>query len=213
MTNSRARRNALPVPAAALKSGLDGLDLAVDRVCHIASLATHCQIDKQRIATRLGHPPCVQVKNDEINVWVARNIRDLMDERGLKQQSLAHKAGVSQRTVGNFLQPAYRNETATGRPPSGTLANLAKIANALQVPAWQLTRPTSKAERELYERIEAAYRALVENAPPQQQGAAPPTPAPATTHATPAHWREAASQELHLPELDGKSSRKGGKAS
>jgi transcriptional regulator with XRE-family HTH domain len=109
----------------------------------------------------MGHPPSVPVKNDQINVWVAQNIRQLMDEHGYKQASLAQKAGVSQKTVSNFLQPAQRNESASGRAPSGTLTNLAKIANALEVPAWQLTRPTSAAERELYTRIEAAYRALV----------------------------------------------------
>lgn len=154
----------------------------------------------------MGHAARVTLRNDEINIWVAQNIAQLMEEQGWKQASLAQKAGLSQRTVGNFLQPAYRVQSATGRAPSGTLTNLAKIATALEVPAWQLTRPTNKAERELYSRIEAAYRALVDGMQTQQT--------PEVAPSGPTDKQRALADSKRLPDLtDTSASNQGGKAS
>lgn len=64
---------------------------------------------------------------------VARSLAKHMEERGLSAKSLGKKAGLSPRTVGNFLKPAYRQASASGKQPSGKLTELEMIAQALGV--------------------------------------------------------------------------------
>ena len=76
---------------------------------------------------------------------------------------MAEKAGVAQRTVGSFIEPKVRLDTTTRKEPSGTIANLAKIADALKIPAWQLMRPFSADEWKAYEAVEEAFLVLHKN--------------------------------------------------
>lgn len=163
----------------------------------------------------MGHSRRVSVKNDQINLWVAENIRELMDAKGLNQPLLAKRADVAQKTVSNFLRPAQRKDSSKGREPSGTLTNLGKIANALEVPAWQLTRPTNKAERELYTRIEEAYRTLLESARAQQAQQPEQAEPPDTVQATkPTEKQRKLAESKRLRDLsDIDASNHGGKAS
>lgn len=71
---------------------------------------------------------------------VARNLERHMEGRGLTEDALAEASGISRRTVGNFLRPSNRlTKRGTSESiPSGTLANLVRIAAALEVEAWEL---------------------------------------------------------------------------
>lgn len=100
--------------------------------------------------------PVIQSKS--INVVVAENLGYWMANAGMKQAALAEKAGVSQKTVSNYLNPEQRTEGSTGKEPSAKLAELDKIAKALAIEVWQLTRQMSESERTMYEAIEKAYR-------------------------------------------------------
>ena len=107
-------------------------------------------------------------KDSSITFVVAGNIRHYMEVVVVKFDStdaLAKSAGVSQKTVWNFLNPGKRNQGARGEIASGTLANLEKIAGALKVEPWQLTQSRSAAERQAYEKIEQAYRILHDDKP------------------------------------------------
>ena len=54
-------------------------------------------------------------------------IKELLKEKGLTQQELAYKVGVS-----------YQSMKQTLNAPSVTTSTLEKIATALNVPMWQL---------------------------------------------------------------------------
>lgn len=69
---------------------------------------------------------------------VAENLEALMGYRGDKQAGLARRAGVSQRTVSNLLNPK------AGHSP--TLDKLERVANAYGLEAWQLQIPGLDAE-------------------------------------------------------------------
>ena len=71
---------------------------------------------------------------------VAANLEWHMQARSMTEDALARASGVSPRTVGNFLRPTNRKSArGTSRSfPSGTLANLCKLAVALGVEPWQL---------------------------------------------------------------------------
>jgi transcriptional regulator with XRE-family HTH domain len=84
-----------------------------------------------------------------------------MEQAEMTQTALASKAGVSQKTISNYLNPDQRAESATGKMPSPKLEELDKIARALAIPVWQLVREMSEKERKLYEHIERAYSELV----------------------------------------------------
>lgn len=106
-----------------------------------------------------------------INAIVAANIQYWMDKRGFATQgALAKKVGVVQRTIGNYLKPKLRKETAKGREPSAKLTELAKIAAALDVEVWHLLRPLSPSEWEAYQAVEAAFMALRKPPPPSNDG-------------------------------------------
>ena len=98
-----------------------------------------------------------------INEVVARNLDYWMKQAGIKQAALAEKAGVSQKTISNYLKPGQRTEGTTGKEPSAKLAELDKIAKALHVEVWQLTRQMTARERIMYAAIEKAYAELRES--------------------------------------------------
>lgn len=129
------------------------------------------------------------------NVTLAENIRYWMKKRRLEghevtQMALAQAAGVSQKTISNYLNPEQREGGTTGREPSAKIAEVAKIAAALEVEMWKLMREASSdAERDflesldegvaqLRERAQAAALKSVTPEPPQVTNSRPLLPAP-----------------------------------
>lgn len=105
-----------------------------------------------------------------INQVLAENLALFMRDGPLKTQAaLAHKAALSQRTIGNYLSPQLRVAGSRGKAPSTKLAELERIADALQIEVWQLLRPMSATDRVVYRHIEQAFdevRALTTGAAP-----------------------------------------------
>jgi hypothetical protein len=90
---------------------------------------------------------------------LASNLERHMRDQGMSEFTLATASGVSARTVGNFLRPANRKtQRGTSKSfPSGTLANLFKLAEALDLDACDLLSNTDAARQRFYAAIEAAY--------------------------------------------------------
>lgn len=84
-----------------------------------------------------------------------------MKRTSMSEDALANASGVSPRTVGNFLRPGNRaSRRGTSHSfPSGTLANLIKIATALEVEPWELLCPEHR--HRLFEAVESAYQERV----------------------------------------------------
>lgn len=164
MTNTGALCDGLPVTPAALKRGLDlGLADRGQRFAHAPILVKDSCERKQQFTKRMGHPHPVAEKS--ISRVVADNLAYWMGQAEMTQSALAAKAGVSQKTVSNYLNPEQRSEGASGKTPSPKLEELDKIARALAIPVWQLVRRMTERERRLYEHIERAYAELVEQPP------------------------------------------------
>jgi len=89
---------------------------------------------------------------------LANNLERRMRDQGMTEFALANVSGVSPRTVGNFLRPANRKtQRGTSKSfPSGTLANLFKLAEALELEASDLLI-TDAARQRFHAAIEAAY--------------------------------------------------------
>ncbi len=58
-----------------------------------------------------------------------------------RQAALAEKAGVSQKTISNCLNPGQRLESATGKDNTPKLGTVDRIAKALGIPIWVLLKP------------------------------------------------------------------------
>ena len=71
---------------------------------------------------------------------LAANLEAHMKGRSMTEEALARASGVSRRTVGNFLRPRKTpdDDESSGSVPSGTLANLFRLATALGVEPWEL---------------------------------------------------------------------------
>jgi transcriptional regulator with XRE-family HTH domain len=93
----------------------------------------------------------------DINLVVAENLRHWMTKAEVTQAHLAGLAGVSQKTISNYLNPYQRTEGSSGKQGSPKLFELDLIARALGVEVWQLTREMSAAQREVYDAIEKAF--------------------------------------------------------
>jgi len=89
---------------------------------------------------------------------LAMNLEQRMRANGMTEFSLATASGISPRTIGNFLRPANRtSKQGTSKSfPSGTIANLFRIAKALDVEAWELLCGVD-ARDDFHAAIEAAY--------------------------------------------------------
>lgn len=148
----------LPITPAGLQ---DALDLLVQGFVHSPILVKDSWQVKEQITRRLRHPRDMPEKS--INEVVAENLAYWMGQAGMSQTALAEKAGVSQKTISNYLNPGQRTEGSTGKQPSAKLTELDRIARALSVQVWQLTREMSERERKLYEAIEKAYNDLRES--------------------------------------------------
>lgn len=115
-----------------------------------------CYVNKQRITSHRFHTRWMSKM--PINAVLAANLRYFMTARGITAQTaLAASAGVAQRTVSNYLNPANRTESATGKAPSAKLSELESIAKALNVEVWELLRPMSEADRLIYQKVEEAF--------------------------------------------------------
>ncbi len=110
----------------------------------------------------------------DINQVVARALRWHMDRAGLTELALGRQAGVSPRTVANFLRPETRTTGSRGKPPSGKLTELALIAKALNASVADLVCDLSGAERESRRRVLAAVHVLQTGEPPPRAWPAPP---------------------------------------
>jgi transcriptional regulator with XRE-family HTH domain len=111
-----------------------------------------------------------------INEVLAVNLAYFMKKRGFTQAALAARVGLAQRTIGNYLKPSLRQaESKSGKAPSAKLTEVEKIADGLEVQVWELLRPISPKERDLYKRIEDSFTQLREMAaenplvPPQRK--------------------------------------------
>ncbi len=90
---------------------------------------------------------------------LARNLERSMHISGLTENALAKASGLSPRTVGNFLRPNNRQSRHTSKSfPSGTLANLIKLAEALGLEPWELLFHSEQGVRARFiDAIEQAY--------------------------------------------------------
>lgn len=112
-----------------------------------------------------------------LNKALAENLHHHMEKQGLNQTSLAKKCGVAQTTISLYLHPERRKEGKDAKPGSAKLTEVEMLAQALDVEPWELVRPLDGVQREVYAKIEAAYRVL-------QHAPSPPTPATDTAQAS-----------------------------
>jgi len=82
---------------------------------------------------------------DYINELVADNLRTLMERAEMSQVALAKKSGVAQTTIGLYMSPDNRKPSASGKPASGKLTEVAMLADGLGVEAWELLLPKGAA--------------------------------------------------------------------
>jgi transcriptional regulator with XRE-family HTH domain len=148
----------------ALSDHQDGLDFNVESGFHAGTLVNNSLSVKEHITKSLVQPQAMQEKS--INHVVAANLLRWMGEADVTQSALAEKAGVSQKTISNYLNPGQRDEGTSGKQPSAKLTELDRIAKALHIEVWQLTRQMSIIERKMYEAIEIAYENLRASAVP-----------------------------------------------
>lgn len=95
-----------------------------------------------------------------INEVLAENLKHYMAARDLRQKALGEKAGIGQTTVSLYLNPARRQPSKSGKVPSANLGDVERLATVLGVEAWELIRPLSGPEREAYDKIAKAFKAL-----------------------------------------------------
>lgn len=110
----------------------------------------------------------VGMKNQPtINEILAVQLRYYMDKKAMNQPALAKASGVSQSSISNYLNPKNRiqasAQSSKAKEPSAKLSEIAMLAGALGVEVWELTRNISPSERAMYDRIEAAYKALIDH--------------------------------------------------
>jgi len=95
-----------------------------------------------------------------INQTVAHALAYYMGKAGLTEKQLGQAAGVSPRTVGNFLRPEARVSGSRGKEPSGKLTELALIAHALSVDVSDLVTSMTDIERQQRRRLALAAHIL-----------------------------------------------------
>jgi transcriptional regulator with XRE-family HTH domain len=155
VANVRSLSDAGPIAAPALKRGPD---FEVEVCAHAATIAKLCARGKQHFAQ--PREQSLRMAAKSINQTVAHALGYYMRKAGLKEKQLGKKAGVSPRTVGNFLRPESRVSGSRGKEPSGKLTELALLADALDVEVAQLVIDMSDDQRERQRRIKLAARIL-----------------------------------------------------
>jgi hypothetical protein len=155
VADGRLGGNALPV-ATALFERLADFDIKWDG--HGCARAKFCGSYAQHFATamrktlRVPRKPIVQV--------VAECLAWHLDRQGLNPTALSKRAGVSPNTVKNFLRPAAREPSASGKVPSGKLTELEMIATALGLEVADLVTDMSESARAERHRLSLAMRLL-----------------------------------------------------
>lgn len=81
----------------------------------------------------------------DINQLLALNLRDRMEAAEENQTTLGKKSGVRQNTISLYLKPEKRKPSANGKPASGKLTEVAMMAEALGLSAWELLLPREAA--------------------------------------------------------------------
>lgn len=133
---------------------------------HAPTLATFCYGSKQPIASGTRQIPCMPVSR--VVETFAANLTHFMSAKGLTQAQVGAKSGLGQTTISLYTRPRARNgDTATGKLPSPTLANIEAVAEALGVEVWELLRPLTPAKRDLLKSLEAV---IAEHVEPDPQG-------------------------------------------
>jgi transcriptional regulator with XRE-family HTH domain len=94
----------------------------------------------------------------DLNVRIARNLAELMREKRLSEPALARKSGLSKRVIGYFLRPGERTMTGSGKPASGTLYSLERIADALDVDVSVLVQNNTAADMVFTQEVQAAQK-------------------------------------------------------
>lgn len=110
-----------------------------------------------------------------ITETLATNLTYFMEQKKVTQQTLAKKSGIGQTTISLYRNPGSRKTTATGRPPSPTLAKVQALAEGLGVELWELVRPLTPAQRDLIRSVDAVVAERITKAP--EPSAAAPTAA------------------------------------
>lgn len=108
--------------------------------------------------------------SDDVTKILARNLKRFIEEAPtpMSQSALAKKAKVAQTSIGYMLKPENRKMTTSGKLPSPTAAQLARVAHALGKEAWQLLHPDpdqaplSASERARYAEFQASMRRMRE---------------------------------------------------
>lgn len=103
-----------------------------------------------------------------INQIVSESLAHLMGVRNMTAKRLGELAGVSPRTVGNFLNPTNRAPGSKGKEPGGKLTELDRIARALQVSVAELVTDLSPEAREANRRMTIAAQVLATGEAPAQ---------------------------------------------
>jgi transcriptional regulator with XRE-family HTH domain len=110
-----------------------------------------------------------------LNQALAENLAHYMSKKGLTQMALAKKCGVAQTTISLYLAPARRKPGKDAKPGSAKLTEVEMLAEALDVEAWELVMPLSGVQRDVYKKIEAAYKVL-QHPPAPPEDKQPPGP-------------------------------------
>jgi transcriptional regulator with XRE-family HTH domain len=159
----------------ALPNRQNGLDFDVEGFFHRSIVVKHSLNVKHPFTKAFADPLAMQEKS--INEVVAENLSYWMNQAKMTQAVLGEKAGVSQKTISNYLKPEQRSGGSTGKQPSAKLTELDRVSKALHVQLWQLTRKMSVSERQMYEAIEKAYLELRASAIPAEPPTNEPPPA------------------------------------
>jgi transcriptional regulator with XRE-family HTH domain len=155
MTHLGSLAYARPIAAAIIQEAFD-FGIQASGICrHAAILVKDSSTIKEHFPSQPLQARQVAVK--DINQIVAENLKHWMKEANLSQQALADRAGVSQKTISNYLSPQQRVQGTSGKKGSPKLYELDKIAQGLGVEVWQLMRHMTPEQRVAYERIEKAY--------------------------------------------------------
>lgn len=83
----------------------------------------------------------------DINQVLADNLRAAMNRAEVNQTALGKKSGVAQNTISLYLAPEKRKPSAKGKEPSGKVTEVARMAAALGIEAWQLLLPAAGASQ------------------------------------------------------------------
>lgn len=132
---------------------------------HPVTLPKFCSFGKQHFDAGLADDSeMAPHRNKTVNEVLAENIRAEMKRAKISSQpALAKLSGVAQTTISNYLNPNQRLTSKSGKAPSAKLTEVEQIAAALGVPVWKLLRSMTPKEREFYDRIERAYKQLLED--------------------------------------------------